>query len=78
MLEVILKRFEKPDEFGLRKDKVELVHIGGMTHARPRHLCARMEVVRARWPLARQEELRSGRVGWLFPDGQQLHGGRHR
>ena len=51
MLEVILKRFEKPDEVGtFENGKFELVQIGCMTIG-PRHLCAGMEVVRASWPL---------------------------
>ena len=63
MLEVILKRFEKPDEVRtFEKGKFELVHIGGMTIGRA-SLCARMEVVRPRWPLARQEDCEVGHVG---------------
>ena len=49
-LDVMLKRFEEPDEARtFEKGKVELVRIGGMKHW-SRHLPARMEMVRSRRP----------------------------
>jgi len=60
MLEVILKRFEQPDEIRtFEKGRFEVVRVGGMTIGRATYE-PRMEMVGTRRARGRNKELRGG------------------